>query len=217
MQGEIEAIGFSGLESIVLKNPLNAPVVPGHSNENVDAVKAAPSADLVQPRKMRAGRPPKPTGLKKKIADAKEYVLENRPWIALWIAAIVIPLIIGQSQSNAAHSTSAGYSAPSPYSFSQTSNAGEWSESKPMPGTDLVLSPAELRYCQAQNIRIGAGEAVLNKYNNQQIDLFNGLVNDYNIRCGQFRYSRGALENAKAAAESRRLTFEAEGRSWFGS
>lgn len=89
------------------------------------------------------------------------------------------------------------------------------SESKPSVGRNNVLSTAQIRYCLAEKIRLDAAESVLNNYSDSDVNRFNGYVNDYNGRCGEFRYRQGALESARRDVDPYRSQLQAEGRSRF--
>lgn len=88
-------------------------------------------------------------------------------------------------------------------------------EERPPIGTNNVLNYAQLRYCLAEKIRIGASETAVNNYIEPDVDRFNAMVADYNSRCGQFRYKRGSLESARSDIERYRSTLETEGRRRF--
>ena len=89
------------------------------------------------------------------------------------------------------------------------------SESKPSVGRNNVLSTGQIRYCLAEKIRLDASEAVLNNYSDSDVDRFNAYVNDYNSRCGEFRYRQGALESARRDVEPYRGQLQADGRGRF--
>ena len=91
------------------------------------------------------------------------------------------------------------------------------SESKPSVGRNNVLSTAQIRYCLAEKIRLDAAETVLNNYSDSDVDRFNGYVNDYNSRCGEFRYRQGSLESARRDVDPYRSQLQAEGRGRFVS
>jgi hypothetical protein len=88
-------------------------------------------------------------------------------------------------------------------------------EERPPIGTSNVLNYAQLRYCLAEDIRVGASRSAVNNYIESDVDRFNAMVADYNSRCGQFRYKRGSLESARSDVERYRSTLEAEGRRRF--
>ena len=100
--------------------------------------------------------------------------------------------------------------------FDQLDNrSNPLAEEVPVVGTKLLLGPAQIRYCLAENIRIDAARVALNEYLESDIGRFNAMVSDYNGRCGNFLYRKGSLESARAEVERHRPTLEAEGRSRF--
>ena len=88
-------------------------------------------------------------------------------------------------------------------------------EEQPPVGDGLTHTMPQLRYCAAENIRLDAAKTVINSYSDIDVDRFNGLVTDYNSRCGQFRYKTGTLESARSDVEQYRTEIEAEGRARF--
>ena len=88
-------------------------------------------------------------------------------------------------------------------------------EEQPSVGTNNVLGPAQIRYCLAEDIRIEAAKGALNNYVESDVVRFNAMVADYNGRCAQFRYRRGALESARSEIEGIRSLLQAEGRNRF--
>ena len=88
-------------------------------------------------------------------------------------------------------------------------------EEKPPTGTNNVLTAAQLRYCVAEEIRLDAAREVINNDTNLHVDRFNGIVEDYNSRCGKFRYRGSSLASAKAEIERFRSTLESDGRAKF--
>ena len=89
------------------------------------------------------------------------------------------------------------------------------SEEKPPVGTSLNLGSAQIRYCLAEDIRLGGAKQNLNNHIGSDVDRFNVMVNDYNSRCSHFRYRNGALESAKSEVEGYRAFLETEGRARF--
>jgi hypothetical protein len=88
-------------------------------------------------------------------------------------------------------------------------------ESVPPVGEGQLLSTAQISYCLAEEIRILAADPVVNDHSQRQVDRFNAMVNDYNGRCGRYRYRRDTLDRARYAVERVRSTLEAEGRARF--
>jgi len=77
-----------------------------------------------------------------------------------------------------------------------------FSTKKPPVGTDHVHSTSEIRWCLAEGIRIDA----VRSFNETQADVadFNRWVDDYNSRCGSYRYRQGNLSSAKRDVEAHR-------------
>lgn len=94
-------------------------------------------------------------------------------------------------------------SAPNPavQSPSTTQSAG-LQYTKPSAGTWNVLSVPEIRWCIREDIRIKAMRNVID--NNAGIDEFNHIVNNYNIRCGSYRYREGSQSRAERDVEAYR-------------
>lgn len=88
-------------------------------------------------------------------------------------------------------------------------------ESKPPPGRDHILTTSQIQYCLAEDIRLGAAKSVVNAYVDAEVDRFNEMVNDYNVRCGEYRYREGTLESARSEVERHRSDLEHQGRSRF--
>jgi peptidoglycan hydrolase-like protein with peptidoglycan-binding domain len=88
-------------------------------------------------------------------------------------------------------------------------------EEKPPVGTCLNFNAAQIRYCLAEDIRLGQAKEIINNYLTSDVDRFNAMVTDYNSRCGHFRYRTGALESAKSDVERYRENLESEGRDRF--
>ncbi len=93
--------------------------------------------------------------------------------------------------------------------------ANRLAEEVPPVGTKLVLGPAQLRYCLAEDIRIEAARSALNQYLEWDVNRFNAMIDDYNSRCSDFRYRSGSLESARTEVERNRPTLAAEGRARF--
>lgn len=88
-------------------------------------------------------------------------------------------------------------------SYAPSATAGtrlsELEFSVPPVGDNNVLSVAEIRWCLREDIRIEVLRPLATS--NSQIDQFNGVVGDYNERCGSFRYMEGALTWARREVE----------------
>lgn len=113
-----------------------------------------------------------------------------------------------------------GPSTP-PKSTSISSIAARPIEDKPPVGRNHILSYAQIRYCLSEKIRLDAMESLINNYSDTEVDRFNWCVNDYNSRCGEFRYRQGSLQSVHKKVEAERWSIENEGRqrvaAWRGT
>lgn len=88
-------------------------------------------------------------------------------------------------------------------------------EVKPGVGTNNTLDVDQIRYCVAEKIRLDASENAVDRYSADDVDRFNSIVADFNSRCGQYRYRRGALERAQSDIEPYRSQLQVEGANRF--
>ena len=214
-----EGKGFAGLSSMV--------------SDVDDVVSSKPK----QPQKPHSEAPPKQTAggsQQPKQTSTKPasqtYQAPAQPsgdssagkWFVGIAVVIGIIWLANQSEnskpSKPAYSPGTSSTSTAPASqpaITQPQTPSRPSESKPSVGRNNVLSTAQIRYCLAEKIRLDAAETVLNNYNDSDVDRFNGYVNDYNSRCGEFRYRQGSLESARRDVEPYRSQLQAEGRSRF--
>ena len=92
---------------------------------------------------------------------------------------------------------------------------GRPTEEKPPKGSGNILTIPQIRYCLAEDMRLGAADGVVDEYNSSAVDRFNVMVDDYNSRCAEFRYQSGALESARRDTGAFRTEIEAEGVARF--
>jgi len=84
---------------------------------------------------------------------------------------------------------------------------------KPPVGIGLVLNDAQIRYCVYGGHRIAGARKAVNNYSQASVYLFNELVDDYNRRCGDYRYRQGALAPIESEAAHIRDQLEQEGQT----
>ena len=188
--------GFSGLLDLVSEiSDINEPIKP---EPKVGAKPPTPkqppqreTAPSEPERKTTSSPPPIET-----VRFGKSGGGSGGKWgLGIISVIFVIWLINNGGQSNkktsyAPPSSSQGYSypqsplAPAVQTLSAT-QSHELQYTKPSVGTSNVLSIQEIRYCVREKIRI---EAIRNILSNSLIDKYNEIVNDYNIRCGSYRY-----------------------------
>ena len=156
---------------------------------------------------------------------------DGRAW--LWVlGVIVIGLIISNlpnSDKTVSNSPSspdtaavevASQDAPTPYEQAAQDVAAPvdaFPEEMPPFGNGLVLSPNQIRYCFAEDVRLGAIKNNVDRYTHSEVQSFNSAINDYNARCGNFKYKVGSLESIRAEIETHRSNLVAEGESRLSS
>lgn len=88
-------------------------------------------------------------------------------------------------------------------------------EVRPNKGTNLVLNIPQIRYCLSEEIRLTAIKSTVDDTSEGQVDRLNERINDYNARCGNFRYYPGDLETARSEIEQYRPQISFEGQRDF--
>ena len=213
--------GFAGLSSMVSDVDATVASTPKQPQREASSSSTEQSSQAGRPSRQEQPSPPQ-----------KTYQPPAQPSggssAAKWLFGIaaVIGVIWFVSQSDHNSSPRSTYSpgpssttaAPTPAwqpPVTQPRAPSRPAEEKPSVGRNNVLSTAQIRYCLAEKIRLGAAESAINNYVDTDADRFNGYVNDYNSRCGEFRYRQGALESARSDVEPYRSQLQAEGRSRF--
>lgn len=112
-----------------------------------------------------------------------------------------------QPSSSQSYGSSKSTPAPVTQTQSNTQSAG-LQYTKPSVGTNNVLSVPEIRWCIREGIRIEAMRDVID--NNAGIDEFNRIVNDYNSRCGSYRYREGSQSRAERDVKAYRSQIVSE-------
>ena len=220
--------GFAGLTSLlsdvetigVNRQTLEpAPVAPSPANPT-----APPSAEMSQ-SPIRASSSP---------GQGREGAYQSPPqtgsgssrgrWI---IGLVVVGLVIwgltqmadkGPTTSGAVATTTSPTTSSQPSDTSSLpSPAPRILEEVPGVGSGNVLSASQIRYCLAEDTRLAAAKQVVSEYNSNDVDRFNAMVAEYNSRCSNFQYRRGALESARSEVENFRTDLLAQGRSRFAS
>ena len=214
-----EVKGFAGLSSMVSDVDAIIDSTPIKTQKAHSDTAPQPSAGNRPPVKQSQPRP-----------TSKTYQSPAQPSsgssAGKWLVgiAVVIGLIWLANQSDSNKSSRPAYSPgtssttvapPSQPAVVQPEAPSRPSESKPSVGRNNVFSTAQIRYCLAEKIRLDASESVLNNYSDSDVNRINGYVDDYNSRCGEFRYRQGALESARRDVEPYRGQLQADGRSRF--
>ena len=202
--------GFSGLDGLVSdvdKGLQDAS--PGSQKQGPGQTRPAPPRPRAQPRPV-ATKPSRPSTPPPPVNSGSGG---KNVW--LWIlGGFVVFLVWAANQDGSSgrttSSSSTNYSPPSTSRPQATPSLPTLST--PPVGTNHVHSTAEIRYCIASDIRVEALRPYMNS--DSQIDAFNGIVSDYNSRCGSYRYRSGALERARREIEPYRAAIVAN--AWDG-
>lgn len=205
--------GFAGLSSLISSvDDIRAePSIETRSDSN-DAASPEPGAAAT-----RLTPPPKPSGLS-----------PLAKWALITVGIVVVIGIFSDGKSGKSSSgySSSGYSTPSSSTYTPPSTYStpsytppapsypstyEATEEKPPYGNDLVLSANQIRYCLAQGIRLEGWRSVVNQYSDTSVAAFNRAINDYNGRCGQYRYRQNVWSSVNSSVQSERSSLYSEG------
>lgn len=211
------AAGFAGLSSLVSDVEIDTDAPKSVSAPPVSAKQESPGGEQKSTTNAPHGSPPQPTA---QTYQAPAQPSDNSGWKwVLGIGAVIAVIWIAGSGNKNQTSPSSYSPSPSAPSYSPPAAtpapSSRLSEELPPVGTNNVLSSAQLRYCLAEDIRLESAKAAVNNYIDSHVDRFNGMVSDYNSRCGQFRYRKGALESARGEVERFRTELQSEGRERF--
>lgn len=186
---------------------------------------AKPSTPNLPPQPRREDPSPPPKKHSSSPPPRLEQARSNKPsggsagkWMfGIFAVILVLCLIIAQDDGQSTRKSS--YNPPAPtQSYNQprstpsptvtAPSSGQLQYTKPSVGTNNVLSMAEIRWCVREGIRIEAMRDVVDT--DEGIDEFNRLVEDYNCRCGSYRYREGSQSRAEREVEAFRGKIEAE-------
>jgi hypothetical protein len=84
-------------------------------------------------------------------------------------------------------------------------------EELPPIGSGLTLTNNQIRYCLSEKIRIEAWETVLNTHSDLSVNSFNDSVDNFNMRCSNYRYKKYEMDLVSSQVEARRLELRADG------
>ena len=213
--------GFSGLSD--LASEVTGVDEPIKSEPKAEAKPSAPEQSprpqrekdtSKAERKTQSSPPPIET-----VSSGNNTGSSGGKWILGIIGvAFVIWLINNGGQSNRKPSytppsstQSYGYPKSSPAPAVRTpisSQNGGLKYIKPSVGTNNVLTVPQIRWCVREGIRIEAMRGIIDT--NAKVGMFNRIVNDYNSRCGSYRYRQGSQSRAERDVEPYRSQIVAE-------
>ena len=115
-------------------------------------------------------------------------------------------------------------SAAAAYGFYHYQHSGEGGQSAslaqevvPPKGQDLVLAPAQVRYCMAQGIRLGSAAEQAVGLSAAASARLRMVFNDFDQRCADYKFESGSLLAAQQGVEADRTILEQEGLSLLAS
>lgn len=205
--------GFAGLSSLV--SDVDVSLSPPARQEKTDSGETAnvpPNAQAGQ----RAAQ---------QESDQQASQPSTNSTLAMWLVgfAVLVGLILLIAQGGKqTPSQPAAYEPASQIAYPDKSVEPVVPQEPPRPveatppvGQGLALSAPQIRYCLAEDIRLEGARGAVNKRSDTDVDQFNAMVTDYNGRCANYRYKRGALESARRDIEPYRLRLQAEGAGRF--
>lgn len=219
--------GFAGLNSLL--SDVDASVdteqtsVSGRGEEPVTVKKTGHADTRSQGPTQQASSP----GEKRKVTDQISPQVSETGTGGKWILGLGVAALIiwGVSQmgNKGTQTSGAGYSTPTTTASTSTGSQPSYApspapglaEEMPSTGSGILLGVGQIRYCLAEDIRLTAAKQAANGNINNDVDRFNLMVADYNSRCSNFRYRKGALESVRSEVERFRTQLEAEGRGRF--
>ena len=200
-----EGKGFGGLSGISAKKS-SEQSTPLPKDEAIPREKKGPvSGNATSPAEPQGRPSPPPVTQTKSSAGAKFLVVLG----VLAIGGYWVSTLGSSSQQRSSSyypSSSATDGAAGPPV--EVSN-----EDMPPVGTELVLSTRQIRYCVFEKIRLDGAEGAVNQYESESVDRFNSMVNDFNSRCGSFRYRDGSLAPVERDGIALLDALKAQGRS----
>ncbi|MET4524062.1 tetratricopeptide repeat protein [Bradyrhizobium sp. JR18.2] len=93
----------------------------------------------------------------------------------------------------------------------QRSDSFDTGETMPSVGTGLALTRANIRYCAFQRVRIEGARPLIQA--GVQGQRYSAAVDDYNSRCGDYRYRQSDKDAVDAELLGKRYSLESEGRA----
>lgn len=212
--------GFSGLSDLVSEVDLS-----DEPQKQTNKIETSPPSQATPPQQKDA--PPKSQTPRAGTRSAEAAPSGNGgsgsagKWVLIGVGVcFVLWLAASGDQSNKQYSPppaqkTQSYSAPqssptpavAPTPPRVPQNSG-LQYTKPSVGTNNLLSVPEMQWCIRENIRIDAMRNFIDT--NAGIDAFNRIVNDYNSRCGSYRYREGTKSQAERSVELYRNQIVAE-------
>lgn len=130
--------------------------------------------------------------------------------IAAVIGFLVIADELDRPTSRTSYQPTTTYQPSTPRQTTTSPSATTTAETRPPVGQGLALNRAQVRYCVFQGERLEAMRSLTTT--NYQISQFNALIDDYNSRCSNYRYTSGVLSSVRREAQGKATEFTADAR-----
>jgi hypothetical protein len=130
--------------------------------------------------------------------------------IAAVIGFFVISDELDRPTSRTSYQPTTTYQPSTPRQTTTSPSSNTSAETRPPVGQGLALNRAQVRYCVFQGERLEAMRSLTTT--NYQISQFNALIDDYNSRCSNFRYTSGVLSSVRREAQGKTAEFTADAR-----
>ncbi|WP_299616291.1 hypothetical protein [uncultured Tateyamaria sp.] len=130
--------------------------------------------------------------------------------IAAVIGFFVISDELDRPTSRTSYQPATTYQPSTPRQTTTSPSSNTSAETRPPVGQGLALNRAQVRYCVFQGERLEAMRSLTTT--NYQISQFNALIDDYNSRCSNYRYTSGVLSSVRREAQGKTAEFTADAR-----
>ena len=130
--------------------------------------------------------------------------------IAAVIGFFVISDELDRPTPRTSYQPTTTYQPSTPRQTTTSPSSNTSAETRPPVGQGLALNRAQVRYCVFQGERLEAMRSLTTT--NYQISQFNALIDDYNSRCSNFRYTSGVLSSVRREAQGKTAEFTADAR-----
>lgn len=130
--------------------------------------------------------------------------------IAAVIGFFVIADELDRPTSRTSYQPTTTYQPSTQRQTTTSPSATTTAETRPPVGQGLALNREQVRYCVFQGERLEAMRSMTTT--NYQISQFNALIDDYNSRCSNYRYTSGVLSSVRREAQGKTAEFTADAR-----
>ena len=162
------------------------------------------------PEEIKKGRIPEGS-TKKSSEDRDKKSPGTSLWvwafIVIWLILILMSIIFTESKNSSDRDTDwRGKSSQNVKSNSMSHAAYK----EPSVGTGNIFSVSEIRWCLREGIRLKTMRDIVNS--SRGITVFNTYVENYNRRCGNYRYRQSSMSVARRHIDEQRLEIILEAR-----